>query len=77
MAILKCDIGLIQLEECPRCKYLVSWVDMKYENEKPVLCRWCAAEQSVHPTVATVAAQEVKLDARNSGLRKPLAACPA
>ena len=25
------------------------------------------AEQSVHPTVATVAAQEVKLDARNSG----------
>jgi len=26
-----------------------------------------AAEQSVHPTVATVAAQEVNLDARNSG----------
>ena len=26
-----------------------------------------AAEQSVHPTVATVAPQEVVLDARNSG----------
>ena len=45
MAILKCDIGLIQLEECPRCNYLVSWVDMKHENEKPILCKWCAAQQ--------------------------------
>ena len=34
---------------------------------------WHEAQQSVHPTVATVAAQEVNLDARNSGLRKPLA----
>lgn len=35
---------------------------------------WLAksAQQSVHPTVATVAAQKVNLDARNSGLRKPL-----
>lgn len=32
-----------------------------------VLSTLKAAEQSVHPTVATVAAQEVKLDARNSG----------
>jgi len=32
--------------------------------------RWLnshTAQQSVHPTVATVAAQEVKSDARNSG----------
>lgn len=50
MAILKCDIGLIQLEECPQCNYLVSWVDMKHENEKPVLCKWCAAEHGVHWT---------------------------
>ena len=37
------------------CEYRKWW-----ENDE-------AAEHSVHPTVATVAAQEVKLDARNSG----------
>lgn len=31
-----------------------------------------AAQHSLHPTVATVAAQKVALDARNSGSRKPL-----
>jgi hypothetical protein len=31
------------------------------------LAKWKAAEQSVHPTVATVAPQEVNLDSRNSG----------
>ena len=40
---------------CARCLELV----VSANNE--------AAEQSVHPTVAKVAAQEVKSDARNSG----------
>lgn len=48
MTILKCDEGLVQLDNCPHCGYLVSWVNMHYENEKPVLCKWCAIEQSIH-----------------------------
>lgn len=41
MAILRTSEGLIQLDICPLCGYLVSWVDMRYENEEAVACRFC------------------------------------
>lgn len=41
MAVLKCDDGLVQLDKCPHCGFLVSWKDMQYELGKPVLCKWC------------------------------------
>ena len=41
MATLKCHEGLIQLEKCPICEYLVKWTDMMYQDEQPVQCKWC------------------------------------
>ena len=45
MAILRYSGGLAQADKCPKCSYLVFWVDMHYENEEPVICRFCCAEQ--------------------------------
>jgi len=41
MAILKTAEGLVQLDGCPICGYLVLWTDMDYKSEKPVTCRFC------------------------------------
>lgn len=45
MSILKSDEGLVQLHKCPKCSYLVVWVNMFFQNEKPVICKWCNAQQ--------------------------------
>lgn len=41
MAILRTVEGLVQLDICPICGFLVFWTDMDYENGKPVICRFC------------------------------------
>lgn len=38
---LKSKEGLIPLNQCPRCGYLIMQGDMNYEDGKPVICRFC------------------------------------
>ncbi len=41
---LKTKTGLIPLNQCPHCGYLVMQVDMIYRNAKPVICKLCDRE---------------------------------
>ena len=46
MAILKTVEGLIQLDRCPVCGYLVFWTDMDYEAPiEPEICRFCRVDR--------------------------------
>ncbi len=46
MAILKTVEGLIQLDTCPICGYLVFWTDMDYRAAfEPETCRFCRVDR--------------------------------